>query len=146
MNPIRFLVVAGLLASWTAAAQEEETSLSLNVMARLGHHDGQTLVGEADWQASASRKVENGRPVSLLLEKPNLQINTRFTPYLQDGGKVLVVVQTEARRVDDEGRFRGVFSTVQTATVGVDEPMLFFPFGKREGEASLALEFMVVRE
>jgi len=144
LNTVQALVFSGFLASLAALhAQESPPELRLDVMVRLGNPSPKVGLQESIWEETATRKLENGRPIVLRLEKNNLLILTSFTPYLQPDARILVVIQAEARRVDDSGLFRGVSSTLQTVIVSLDEPMIFFPFGRREGENSLALEFAV---
>lgn len=140
-------MVSLLVLPYFAPCQDITRQVRLHVHARLDPvEDVGVGLADREWEERVQRVVRNGQPVSLRLEKPRLHILLRIIPYLVEESQVLAVLQTEARRLTEDGRTSGIFSNVQTVHLAFDEPVLFLPFGKRGATHVLAIQILVQRE
>lgn len=123
---------------------QEEGSYRLRVLARIEPTAQSEASAEEVWEEGSERVLGDGVPLRFRLERPNLSIQVRITPYVH-GERFLMIVQVDARRRSGEGRYVGVMNTVQTIPMELDTPVVFYPFGKASGGRTLALELNVSR-
>lgn len=132
-----------LLVLGSLLAAQEELPYRLKVMARLESLQSASLDVENPWEEGTERKLVEGSPIRFRLERQDLSIVFRITPYPQNE-RFLMIIQVDARRRSEDGRFVGLMSTVQSISMEPDTPVLFYPFGKATQGKTLALELNVV--
>ncbi len=132
-----------LLVLGSILAAQEEVPYRLKVSARLEALQPAVSSETDQWEEGAEKVLVEGTPIRFRLERQDLSIAFRITPFPQNG-RFLMIIQVDARRRSEEGRFVGLMSTVQTITMEPEVPVLFYPFGKSDQGRSLALELHVL--
>ena len=111
-------------------------TLVIDIDARVLEQDYEVI-----WNEVHRRLTLSGNPVSIRLVGSNVIVAIQLTPFIRQGGNVLVAQGQIWAEVPNEGiRYH---TSIQTIPIAFDEPVYFFPFGRSHQIDGSLLEIML---
>jgi len=154
----RHLVAPLVLAAAAMAARAEDLNITEALKALLDNAlevriSARILPADAakePWIAESTRLTITGRSVKVRLEGDNVQIYLVCTPYVQEGGDVLLLSQGQVWFTEPPEKKAKYYSTYSSIPVSYGEKVLYFPLGmsdagaQEQGYFNIELEITIV--
>jgi hypothetical protein len=123
-------------------------ALSVTISARMLPPDA---AEEAPaWNAESTRLTIPGQPIRVRLEGENVRIFLACTPYLQEGGEVLLLAQGQVLLCEPPEKEARYYSSFYSIPVSYGEKVLYFPLGvdgrspAPDGHFNIEVEIIIV--
>jgi hypothetical protein len=122
-------------------------ALAITISARMLPLDAQEETPA--WNAQSTRLTIPGRPIRVRLDGENLRIFLVCTPYLQEGGEVLLLAQGQVWLTESTEKEARCYSSFYSIPVSYGEKVLYFPLGvagqsQQNGFFNIELEIKIV--
>ena len=102
-------------------------ALSVTISARMLPPDAE--VEAPSWAAESTKLTIPGQPIRVRLEGENVRIFLVCTPYLRDGGEVLLLAQGQVWLSEPPEKEARYYSSFYSIPVSYGEKVLYFPLG-----------------
>ncbi len=102
-------------------------ALSVTISARMLPPDAE--MERPTWNAESTKLTIPGQPIRLRLEGENVRIFLVCTPYLQEGGEVLLLAQGQVWLSEPPEKEARYYSSFYSIPVSYGEKVLYFPLG-----------------
>jgi hypothetical protein len=134
------VLIAGGVCAQELSLEEipglRERAVVLQIRTRINENSQEV------WNAYNSKVTIPGRPVGIKLVGENIVVSIQFTPYQQEKGKTMLVVQGQIWvNLPDKGM--SYKTTMQSLFMEFGEPVYFFPLGSTNSADSPRIELQL---